>query len=43
MYRRLVAAVAAHAPLDASAVQCPVPFLAGRWRPGTPGAAGNGS
>jgi 3-oxoadipate enol-lactonase len=30
-YRHLVAAVAAHAPLDVSAVHCPVTFLAGRY------------
>ena len=32
-YRHLVAAVAAHAPLDVSAVRCPVTFLAGRFDP----------
>lgn len=32
-YRHLVAAVAAHAPLDVSAVRCPVTFLAGRYDP----------
>ena len=30
-YRRLVAAVAAHAPLDVSPVRCPVTLLAGRY------------
>ena len=30
-YRHLVAAVAAHAPLEVSAVRCPVTFLAGRY------------
>jgi pimeloyl-ACP methyl ester carboxylesterase len=30
-YRRLAVAVAAHAPLDVSAVRCPVTFLAGRY------------
>ncbi len=32
-YRHLVAAVAAHAPLEVSAVHCPVTLLAGRYDP----------